>query len=691
MRLFHGNSFFRKDDRDRWTHRMTVRKNKVKKGILRELDHILSNSEGSFCKVEVVGIGKERFDSDHRLLRATMCFIESSSETTDIIDQTVAEKKHNSERFVKLDEEHFCRPKACIHFCFLQSIRERGWKTDVSPSQDYEQLVNYLIRAEPQTYATFSSDMTRTFERMTLLDLRALECTRTLFSSEEIEDAINCLTPSEFPDSDGISTQMLMAGCYHLYELLAESMSFYFAKRQIPNQWRCGKDPILLLHSLYIELILKRISSTLDGAQNVEQAGFCENSTKLAHIQTVSNVIEFCRDRRRKVDLYLTFIKYENPLESVDINAVLSALKGYVDENFRMAILDCCFHRFARHKTASCLRQCGSLAPKLTNTALELRMRTLQWKEKGIKGGISGRVLSNLRYLDDIVIFSSSLDEAKTMLKELDDVGAAIGLRIDRNLTKFMTNDKKGKNQFLDEGKIEQTLSHVYLGRSINMDLDLLEELDRIQQEACAACLRLELSPNLPQNVDELSELFDREILPVLCFAAETWSGVSAAKFLEIFCCFHRSLRRNFLKKGKEEDRFDANVKLEQSLQEEDRFDANVKLEQSLQEEDRFDANVKLEQSLQEEDRVDAESKPERSPEEEDRIDADFKLLKYAWEMKHRWAGQIIRAKDNRWTKATLLWVTESPRFPGKTKPMWADVFKSCTSTLKKKEMEEKR
>ncbi|KHJ77778.1 hypothetical protein OESDEN_22602, partial [Oesophagostomum dentatum] len=299
----------------------------------------------------------------------------------------------------------------------------------------------------------------------------------------------------------------------------------------------------------------------------------------------------------------------------------------------------------------------------LFNAALQQCISCLQWNRKGIEGGTNGWFLSHLRYLDDIVIFSSSLDEAQTMLKELDVVGTAIGLRIDRNLTKFMTNsDKEDIQLFLDGGEIEKTLSHVYLGRSINMNLDLLEELDRRQQEACAACLRLELSPNLPQNVDELSELFDREILPVLCFAAKTWSGVSAAKFLKIFCCIHRSLRRSFLKKGQEEDRFDANVKLEQSLQEEDRFDANVKLEQSLQEEDRFDA----------------ESKPERSSEEEaDKVYADFKVLKYAWEMKHRWAGQIIRAKDNRWTKATLLWATEGPGSPGKTKPKWADVFKS--------------
>ncbi|VDM76192.1 unnamed protein product [Strongylus vulgaris] len=57
--------------------------------------------------------------------------------------------------------------------------------------------------------------------------------------------------------------------------------------------------------------------------------------------------------------------------------------------------------------------------------------------EKGIR--VDGS-LSNLRFADDIVLFSRNITEAKTMLKEINEVGKQIGLRINRKKTQFMKN-----------------------------------------------------------------------------------------------------------------------------------------------------------------------------------------------------------------------------------------------------------
>ena len=83
-----------------------------------------------------------------------------------------------------------------------------------------------------------------------------------------------------------------------------------------------------------------RISKTLDEAQPVEQAGFRQGFCCMDHIQTVSRVIEVCREYR--MPLVLTFVDYEKACDSVETNAILSALVDQgVEPSYMRTIADC--------------------------------------------------------------------------------------------------------------------------------------------------------------------------------------------------------------------------------------------------------------------------------------------------------------------------------------------------------------
>ncbi|KAE9413728.1 hypothetical protein Angca_007782, partial [Angiostrongylus cantonensis] len=252
--------------------------------------------------------------------------------------------------------------------------------------------------------------------------------------------------------------------------------------------------PICLLNVLYklfTKIILSRISRTLDEAQPVEQAGFRKGFCCMDHIQTVSRVIEVCREYH--FPLVLTFVDYEKAFDSVETKAILSALVDQgVDPSYIRTLSDCyrncttkiqLFHRPLTIPIGKGVRQGDTISPKLFSAALQWIMKSLDWDEKGIR--IDGKFLSNLRFADDIVIFSKSTSEAEMMINELNEAGKKIGLRINRKKTQFMKNPWcEGEKIELDGSLIAETTSYVYLGRSMNMENSMKEELDRRRSAA---------------------------------------------------------------------------------------------------------------------------------------------------------------------------------------------------------------
>ncbi|KAK6761889.1 hypothetical protein RB195_022833 [Necator americanus] len=251
-------------------------------------------------------------------------------------------------------------------------------------------------------------------------------------------------------------------------------------------------------------------------------------------------------------------------------------------------------------------------------------MKSLSWEERGIR--VDGRFLSNLRFADDIVLFSSSTNEAETMLNELNEVGKRIGLRINRKKTQFMKNAycEDGGVQ-LEGSQIVETPSYVYLGRSMNMENDLEEELNR-RMRAFAAVR--EATDQLTDQ-DLRAHLFDSTVLPALCYAAETWADTAATS--RKLLTTHRALERCLPK-----------------------FNRRPQHLAGLRNSD-----------LRGMSRL-------RDPAE------------YVSKAKHRWAGHIMRRIDDRWTKRELEWIPRDAKRPrGRPPTRWGDVFATRMDQLR--------
>ncbi|KAK6749652.1 hypothetical protein RB195_001952 [Necator americanus] len=252
------------------------------------------------------------------------------------------------------------------------------------------------------------------------------------------EVRIKSMKPGTAPGPDFISVDFLRAGGHPLHVILAAHMTFYLQKERIPDQWKTSRTILIHKKGRWMRPSLK------------EQAGFRQGFSCLDHIQTVSRVIEVCREYR--LPLVLTFVDYEKAFDSVETNAILSALVDQgVDASYVRTLANCyercttkiqLFHRPLTIPIEKGVRQGDTISPKLFTAALQWIMKSLSWEERGIR--VDGRFLSNLRFADDIVLFSSSTNEAETMLNELNEAGKRIGLRINRKKTQFMKNAHSG-------------------------------------------------------------------------------------------------------------------------------------------------------------------------------------------------------------------------------------------------------
>ena len=72
-------------------------------------------------------------------------------------------------------------------------------------------------------------------------------------------------------------------------------------------------------------------------------------------------------------------------------------------------------------------------------TCLEDVFRKLNWEEKEIK--ICGEYLNNLKFADDIVLFTNNLETLQEMIEDLHGNSIKAGLEINSDKTKIMIND----------------------------------------------------------------------------------------------------------------------------------------------------------------------------------------------------------------------------------------------------------
>ncbi|KAK6763705.1 hypothetical protein RB195_024145 [Necator americanus] len=366
--------------------------------------------------------------------------------------------------------------------------------------------------------------------------------------SSEIRHAIMSVRNRTAPGPDRIRPEHLMSLPPVLINTLARLFTCYLSECKVPKQWKTSKTMLLykkgaphdsgnyrptcllsVIYKLFTRVILNRIEKVLDERQPCEQARFRKGFSTTDHIPTVSKLIEVSREQ--KMPLCLTFIYLKKAFDSVETEAVVEALDNQGVPTQYIKVLRELYSNFTTgfspfYKNIIIdvkrgVRQGDTISPKIFTATLENAMRNLEWDDMGVKA--DGRQLHHLRFVDDIVLVTPSISQAKRMLTEFDETCGCIGLQLNLQKTMFMRNGWVSDAPFTLNGtNISECTSYVYLSRELNMMNDLTPELGKRRRAAWGAYKSIEDVEKKTRNTRLRAHLFNTTVLPALTYASET-------------------------------------------------------------------------------------------------------------------------------------------------------------------------
>ena len=251
------------------------------------------------------------------------------------------------------------------------------------------------------------------------------------------------------------------------------------------------------------------------------------------------------RCREWSVPLYISTIDFTKAFDSIKHSALWKSLRFYGVKPAYVRLLQRLYSQqegtvltdkesdVFSIKTGT--KQGDPLSSLLFNTVLQYSseedLKRWQEKRKGITlSDAAEDCLTNLRFADDVLLFSTSLEKLREMLCEFKTRTQAVGLGIHPDKTKILSNQDKinAKEIEVDNIKIEilgKKASARYLGQKITFEDQETEEIKNRLKAAWAAFhkYRQELTSKDYRLCHRL-RLFSMVVTPTMTYASSTWT-----------------------------------------------------------------------------------------------------------------------------------------------------------------------
>ena len=264
-------------------------------------------------------------------------------------------------------------------------------------------------------------------------------------------------------------SQLLLAAVLNLFNDVISS------KVAPPTAWKKTKltlifkkgDPTLagnyrpiavisFLYKLFSRIQCDRLIPFIIAAQTVEQAAYRKGFNTVDHLLAVTLVME--KSREFNLPLWVAMVDFEKAFDSVEHEPLWEVLRKQGVPSVYIALLrrlyvnqEACVQAGTRSRgfpVTRGVKQGDPISGLLFIAVMQAcfgdlnkKWAMLNHRRQGMKFGIDvdGRVLTELRFADDVLLFSQQRSDVTKMLSHLSGTACKFGLKINFSKTKVLT------------------------------------------------------------------------------------------------------------------------------------------------------------------------------------------------------------------------------------------------------------
>ena len=332
---------------------------------------------------------------------------------------------------------------------------------------------------------------------------------------EEVEAAVKALKMGKSAGVDNIPAELVQAGGEAMIDILTAICNKIWKTGEWPTTWtqplviRLSKKGNLQLCQNYrtislishpsmvmLKIILNRLQPQAEEIIAEEQASV---RARRSTTELIFNIRIFCEKYlQHQQNLYHVFIDFKKAFDRVWHEALWATMRKYnINASIIRAIEN--LHNKAQSavlfngstgewfRTTVGVRQGYLLSPTFFNIFLERIMcEALDDHEGSVS--IGGRLITNFRFADDIVVNAEEEEEAGVLIDRLDRTTTRYKMEIGPDKTKVMTNNPNGfQREIKIKGqRLEEVENFKYLVAIISNEGSKAEILLRIAQTTAA-------------------------------------------------------------------------------------------------------------------------------------------------------------------------------------------------------------
>ena len=323
----------------------------------------------------------------------------------------------------------------------------------------------------------------------------------------EIEDAITKLKKNKSPGTDEITDEMLQAGGEQLVHKIHKLCNRAWKEEIIPEQrGRSILVPIpkkgdlsdcsnyrtisLINHTgkVLLMVLLNRLKHHLDPYLSEEQTGFRKDRSTVHQILILRLLAE--KTKRNGKKIYNCYIDFQKAFDTIKHKVIWAVLRSYGVANKAVTLLEKIYGKSRSavrigmdigkwFQTSVGTRQGDPLSPLFFIAYLERVMDKIKSKETGVN--VSGTLISNLRFADDIDLLNENCILLHEQIEQLTRTVEEAGLMVSTSKTKTMVFSNKtiDKQAIINCKIIENIEEFEYLGSLLTWDNNCSKEIKR--------------------------------------------------------------------------------------------------------------------------------------------------------------------------------------------------------------------